>query len=263
MSHLYVGFDGLTVAVRSEVEGVLRYVREVFDHMIVEVGTNCVAEIDVVAENQGFTLRSNETDQYPGTPAEHFLPVVKESIRVHFMKARRDLLWMHAAAVAKDDSCILIAAPSGQGKSTISTLLTDRGWGLLSDDIAPLSISNNYVIPFPMRPVRRVPLQTVVGDDEIHTMLRESVPIRKEGIRRQPARLRAIVVVTYRPDEMSSISQLPPGTGALEVLRNLTNFIDHKGQAVAGIAGLARSIPIYSLRYSNQNEAVSLVDKVF
>jgi hypothetical protein len=262
MAHVHIGFDGLTVAIRSEIDEVIQHVSDVFDHMIVESGSTREAEIEVWTENSGFTLRSDETHQYPGTPLEHFLPLLKETVRVHFMKARRDLLWMHAAAVAKSDSGVLIAAPSGQGKSTISTLLADRGWEFLSDDVAPVSTSNAHVIPFPMRPVRRTPSLFVVADDDVNQLPRESVSIRPERIRRQPAQLSAIVVIAYKPDTRSSLSRLAQGTGALEVLRNLTNFVDHKSGAVSGVAQLARRLPIYMLSYSDRNEAVSLVDQI-
>jgi hypothetical protein len=41
---------------------------------------------------------------------------------------------LHAACVARDGRAILLAAPSGVGKSTISLALALRGWSLLSDD---------------------------------------------------------------------------------------------------------------------------------
>ena len=41
---------------------------------------------------------------------------------------------LHAGCVVRDGRAILLAAPSGAGKSTISLALALRGWSLLSDD---------------------------------------------------------------------------------------------------------------------------------
>jgi hypothetical protein len=41
---------------------------------------------------------------------------------------------LHAGCVVRDGRAILLAAPSGTGKSTISLALALRGWSLLSDD---------------------------------------------------------------------------------------------------------------------------------
>jgi len=41
---------------------------------------------------------------------------------------------LHAGCVVRDGKAILLAAPSGVGKSTISLALALRGWSLLSDD---------------------------------------------------------------------------------------------------------------------------------
>jgi hypothetical protein len=49
---------------------------------------------------------------------------------------RRGLLSFHAAALARSGSAILIMAPKGAGKSTLSWSLQSRGWQLLADDLA-------------------------------------------------------------------------------------------------------------------------------
>jgi len=48
----------------------------------------------------------------------------------------RRLGWvpLHAASAISDDACVLICAPSGGGKTTLTTALLHRGWRTLGDD---------------------------------------------------------------------------------------------------------------------------------
>lgn len=57
---------------------------------------------------------------------------------------------LHAGAVAPPDGdCVLLAAPAGHGKSTLTLELARRGWTFFSDDFAPLDLSCGEVSPFP------------------------------------------------------------------------------------------------------------------
>lgn len=56
---------------------------------------------------------------------------------------------IHAGVVAGDGGAILLAGPSGHGKSTLALELAVRGWTLFSDDFAPLALTDGTVAPFP------------------------------------------------------------------------------------------------------------------
>jgi hypothetical protein len=62
-----------------------------------------------------------------------------------------DLLVLHAGAVAQGGRGVLLVGASGWGKTTLTMELVRRGWRLLTDDFAPLSV-DGLVLPF----VRRV-----------------------------------------------------------------------------------------------------------
>jgi len=48
-------------------------------------------------------------------------------------------LCLHAAAVARDGDGVVLAGPSGVGKSTLAWELVEQGWDFLSDDIAVIT----------------------------------------------------------------------------------------------------------------------------
>jgi hypothetical protein len=55
---------------------------------------------------------------------------------------------VHAAALVKDQRALLIAGPSGTGKTTLTIALMQRGFELLSDDYAPIRVGTGAVAPF-------------------------------------------------------------------------------------------------------------------
>ena len=55
---------------------------------------------------------------------------------------------VHAAVLGKQEKLILIAGPSGAGKTTLTLELMARGWNYLSDDVAPVS-EDGLVLAFP------------------------------------------------------------------------------------------------------------------
>jgi hypothetical protein len=63
---------------------------------------------------------------------------------------QRGLLAFHAATAVRDGDAILLAGDSSSGKSTLLAKLLQRGWRMLGDDLAPVSLgerSNPIVMP--------------------------------------------------------------------------------------------------------------------
>jgi len=62
-----------------------------------------------------------------------------------------DYYLIHGAAVTDGDRTLLVAGPSGHGKTTLALGLVGRGFRLLSDDFAPLARADGRLHPFPKR----------------------------------------------------------------------------------------------------------------
>jgi len=61
-------------------------------------------------------------------------------------------LIIHAAVIEKNGFAVIMPAPPGSGKSTLCAALVNRGWRLLSDELALISLEDGRAIPLP-RPV--------------------------------------------------------------------------------------------------------------
>jgi hypothetical protein len=86
----------------------------------------------------------------------HALYHVRKWITLALVAARPELLWLHAAAAARDEAALLIAGPAGSGKSTLVAELLRHSWALLADDAAAIEQRRRTVLPLPISPEKRV-----------------------------------------------------------------------------------------------------------
>ncbi len=68
-----------------------------------------------------------------------FLPSVGHLLAFH------DRLLVHAGVVVVGGRTLLVLGPSGAGKSTLALVALDRGWPVLSDDLAVLAVTDQVI----------------------------------------------------------------------------------------------------------------------
>ena len=260
---LFIEFDRQQLTFRTNIPEVADYLTDTFCHMLVPAATSSVGVIEFNQTPEGYALRSAESIDYTGVELEKFLPLMKDEVRLQFMRARPDLLWMHAGAIERDGGALLLAAKSGQGKSTLSTYLCEHGWRFLSDDIAPVRMDTDGVIPFPQLPVRRLHPGREVPEGELHKLERETVQVSAEGICHDETDIRGIVFIEYTKGAEAKLVTLDQGSAAMEILRNATNFWDHKGAAVERAANLVGRVVMYRLAYDEPREALGVLNRLW
>ena len=70
---------------------------------------------------------------------------------------QRGLLPLHASAIQTANGAALFVGPSGRGKSTLAAALAQRGYAMLSDDVAALDVDDaGQVVAFPSMPYMRL-----------------------------------------------------------------------------------------------------------
>ena len=78
-------------------------------------------------------------------PAGHAYPLLEWSMNWCIASMVHDELLLHAAVIERDGLAAILPAPAGSGKSTLCAGLTQRGWRLLSDEVAMVSLVNGRV----------------------------------------------------------------------------------------------------------------------
>jgi hypothetical protein len=259
IEELNIEFDGQQITVRTDVPEMRDYVARTYELMLSKTNGNAIGQVEITHAPGGFAFRGEGDIDHTGEISGLY-EYLKYQLLVQFIRQRQDLLWLHAAAVVRNEKALIFAGPSGQGKSTLSTRLYEKGWSFMSDDIAPVRMSSNEVLPFPQSPFRRVGGTREVDRTTLEALEKEPVSIAPESIRREPAPIAAIVFPVYRPDARATLSPMASGNAAFELLRSYTNFVDHKESGVARASELARQIPAYQLTYSEGISAAEILN---
>jgi len=116
---------------------------------------------------------------------------------------------LHAAALSIPGSgVLLLAAPSGHGKSSLTLELVRRGYGFLGDDYAPLELHGAWVHPYPRAvgvtpggaAILGEPFRSAALDPARPSLLGKALVdvgelLGEERIVRERARLRSVVLL--------------------------------------------------------------------
>jgi len=119
---------------------------------------------------------------------------------------------LHAAAVSAGRQAFLIAGPSGSGKTSLARILANSGCRLMSDDIAPLSVPDGLVHPFPRRVGVLRPEVAPPGAVAIGTKAFVDPAVFGAAIETRPLPLGAIVLMNPYPSDVTSV---PVSVGVL------------------------------------------------
>jgi len=87
---------------------------------------------------------------HAGLTSQRLYPFMQDWMRVTAYQRVPYLLTLHAAALYKDDKCILLPGVSGAGKSTLTAALLSKGYQLLTDETAVIDLFDFGIYPVPM-----------------------------------------------------------------------------------------------------------------
>ncbi len=169
-------FLGGTLAVRSNSQEVLGYLRSLYGRFCVQPGSPNSSQpgdiraahlelevVDRVAVAQELSVRdsfgsysvsckdlhSPNADGHPADGISHPLGYVERSFLRNLSFLAGDYDFLHAAAVSWKNIGLIFPGFSGHGKTTICLKLVGQGFKFLSDEIAPLHREHGIVEPFP------------------------------------------------------------------------------------------------------------------
>jgi HprK-related kinase A len=180
-------------------------------------------------------------------------------------------LIIHAAAIEKDGFAAVLPAPPGSGKSTLCAALVNRGWRLLSDELALLRIEDGKIAPLP-RPVSLKNssieiIQDYVPDGIFGRKVRDTMkgtishlkpPV--DSVRRAPelATPRWVIFPKWQKDSPARLQVVPRSRAFMRVAENAFNFSTLGSQGFDALAGLIDESVCYDFTYDVLDEAVDL-----
>ena len=140
----------------------------------------------------------DSTGRYAGGSLEHVLHHARKWSTAAFAAAHPELLWLHAAAAARNGCVIVLAGPAGSGKSTLVVRLLAQAWQLFADDVVPVRASRCEALPLAFSPdVRTAPSEDGTDVQLFLEQPKTVVSVPSDRVASRPAPVGAIVFPEY------------------------------------------------------------------
>jgi hypothetical protein len=279
---IHLALHGVRVRVSSDQPDLLRGVRETWGRLIV-AGSNEPEAVDdrataISACLEGGRLVFRDSSGTYGVAAGGSPLVVLFDRIVHGLNRALDrsgIMAVHAGAVELGGRALILAGPSGRGKSTLVVELVRVGAGLLSDESALVAPDNRTILPYP-RAIHLRPSSVALigglgdlGDQPRHDLGGGSEvaldPTRVGALlggRLSPgAPLGGVLLLGERlaPDAEPRIDSISPAIAVMELLRGTPAAswtLDATRHRLIDVLG---SVPCASLRAGRLGATASLV----
>jgi hypothetical protein len=144
---------GTTLLVRFALFDQARMVDSVIGHLATEDSDSPATVIDIPGAKNGHIRSGVYRDGEPVALTERLsmlAPIVKTELWQCAVNAHNFLFNIHAGVIGAGETCILLPAAPGSGKSSLTAALTHRGFRYFSDEVALIEPHSFRVPPVPL-----------------------------------------------------------------------------------------------------------------
>ena len=208
-------------------------------------------------------------------PFEQALPVLEWGINLVVALRFHCYLMLHAAVIERNGECMLMPAMPGDGKTTLSAALAQRGWRLFSDEFGLIRPGSDQMIPRPRPLALKNQSIEIIRSFEPSAHIGPSIPGTRKGtvahlrpsqasVERASDTAPVGLVVFPRWDEGAKLSLEPMGKADafMTIGSNAFNFELQGEEGYDTVAAIVDRADCYSLNYSNLDDAIELLNQL-
>lgn len=206
-------------------------------------------------------------------PEAHAFPLLEWSMNWCIATYAHQFLLLHSAVIERDGLAVILPAPPGSGKSTLCAGLVNRGWRLLSDELALISLKDASISPLG-RPISlknqsidviRSYVPNAVFSEVVHDTSKGSVSLLKvpgETLRRihETAKPRWVIFPKYVAGAPAKLAPRSKANSMLELGRNSFNYMVLGRAGFEVLSKVMDGSDCYDFEYSQLDDAVSIFD---
>jgi hypothetical protein len=195
-----------------------------------------------------------------------FLFLFEKDLIIELQKIRRDLYFLHGAALEFAGRSILLVAPSGGGKSTTTWGLLHHGFRYLSDELAPVRLESMKVQPYPHAICLKKdpPKPYYLPDHALYLSKTMHVPVELLpcNVCKEPTPLAAIFFLRRRRrSPKPTIEPVSKAKAAARLYANALNALAHEGEGLDGAIAIARKTHCFELTIGDISATCALIKK--
>lgn len=220
-------------------------------------------------------FRFDGVEPFLPLPLTHAYPLMEWAMNWCVSMHVQHYLLLHAAVVEKHGLALLLPAPPGSGKSTLCAGLIHRGWRLLSDEMALISLDGHLVTPFGraislknqsidiiQRYAPEAVFSATVRDTHKGDVALLRVPtgqVRRIG---EPAKPRWVVFPRFVAGSTARLTPRSKAQSMLELARNSFNYMVLGRTGFDGLSRVIDASDCYDFQYSHLDDAAAVFDEL-
>lgn len=208
-------------------------------------------------------------------PLDHAFPLLEWAMNWCISAHAHHYLILHAAVIERGGCAVIMPAPPGSGKSTLCAGLIHRGWRLLSDELALISLTNGSIAPL-CRPVSlknqsidiiQAYAPSAVMNRPTHETAKGTVTQMKVSATdlarvHETARPRWVIFPKYAQAAATKLTPRSRAQSVLELARNSFNYMVLGLTGFEVLADMMEGCDCYDFEYSQLDDAVAVFDSL-
>jgi hypothetical protein len=258
LREIFVQFNRTQIEVSTDASEMVEYLLDSHAAMIATEAGKIVGYIRIARSESAFACVGADKVERVIQPSVLFDWVARQILDC-FIQHHADLLWLHSAVLVKENRALLLAGPAAQGKSTLSAHLGNSGWTYFSDEVAPIRMNSDSVLPYPRTPRPRIHPPCEVAASKTYALPRRLVRIEESSTDREGS-ISWIVFLRFRYGAAPRLERISAGESALELVRNCSNLFSHRNEGIERIGRLALAARCYTLEYGESAGASSALN---
>ena len=186
--------------------------------------------------------------------------------RVQLLRA--NLFFVHGAALAVAERCVIISGESGSGKSSLAWFMSHNGFDYLSDELAPVDPAVLHVEPYPHALcLKNKPLsEPALPDSTQYTDATFHVPAYELPTRAldRPCPLSFLVFIDGSLNGRDLVARaIGSAESAARLYSNGLNHLSHRGDGLPVVVDMASAVPSYLMSGGTVEERAQAIRDLF